>query len=84
MLDAKVGPDGDVMSGGQKQRLVLARALYHSAEVFALDECISGLETDSKHSTLRLIRELSDEGRIVILISHDVVAEEYATGVLSL
>ena len=72
------------MSGGQKQRLVLARALYHGAEVFALDESISGLETDSKHSTLRLIRDLSEEGRIVILISHDVVAEEYATKVLSL
>ena len=83
-LNADVGPDGDVLSGGQKQRLVLARALYHGAEVFALDECISGLETDSKHSTLRLIRKLSDEGRIVILISHDVVAEEYATKVLSL
>ena len=83
-LDADVGPDGDVLSGGQKQRLVLARALYHGAEVFALDESISGLETDSKHSTLRLIRDLSEEGRIVILISHDVVAEEYATKVLSL
>jgi len=83
-LDADVGPDGDVLSGGQKQRLVLARALYHGAAIFALDECISGLEIDSKHSTLKLIRELADEGRIVILISHDVVAEEYATKVLSL
>ena len=83
-LDSDVGPDGDMLSGGQKQRLVLARALYHSAEVFALDESISGLETDSKHSILRLVRKLSGDGRIVVLISHDVVAEEYATKVLTL
>lgn len=83
-LDSDVGLDGDVLSGGQKQRLALARALYHGAEVFALDEAISGLETDSKHSILRLIKGLSEEGHIVILISHDVVAEEYATKVLKL
>ena len=83
-LDSDVGLDGDVLSGGQKQRLALARALYHGAEVFALDEAISGLETESKHSILRLIKGLSDEGHIVILISHDVVAEEYATKVLKL
>ena len=83
-LDSDVGLDGDVLSGGQKQRLALARALYHGAEVFALDEAISGLETESKHSILRLIKGLSEEGHIVILISHDVVAEEYATKVLKL
>lgn len=83
-LDANVGPDGDVLSGGQKQRLVLARALYHGAELFALDEAISGLETDGKHSILRLIRRLSENGHIIILISHDVVADAYATKVLKL
>lgn len=83
-LDANVGPDGDVLSGGQKQRLVLARALYHGAEVFALDEAISGLEMGSKHSILRLIKDLSGKGHLVILISHDEVAEEYATKVLTL
>lgn len=83
-LDSDVGLDGDVLSGGQKQRLALARALYHGAEVFALDEAISGLEADSKLSILRLIKGLSEEGHIVILISHDVVAEEYATKVLKL
>jgi len=78
-LNADIGADGDKLSGGQRQRLVLARAIYHGAEVFALDEVISGLELDSKREILTLLQNLAKKSKLIILISHDTVAEEYAS-----
>ena len=83
-VNANVGPDGDKLSGGQKQRLVLARALYHGAEIFALDEVISGLESASKRQILKLMKKLADSGKIVVMISHDKVVEKFATKILKL
>ncbi|MAS81740.1 MAG: hypothetical protein CMF45_03540 [Legionellales bacterium] len=83
-LNSKVGPDGDKLSGGQKQRLVLARALYHGAEVLALDEIVSGLEVNSKRQVLELLKDLAAANKLVILISHDQIAEEFASKCLSL
>ena len=83
-INSAVGPDGDKLSGGQKQRLVLARALYHGAEVLALDEIVSGLEANSKREVLELLQELAAAKKLVILISHDQVAEEFSSKCLSL
>lgn len=83
-VNANVGPDGDKLSGGQKQRLVLARALYHGAEIFAFDETISGLEPESKLRILKLMKALAESGKIVILISHDMIAEKFATKIFEL
>lgn len=84
LLNSTVGPDGDKLSGGQKQRLVLARALYHGADVLALDEIISGLEMDSKRKVLKLLQELAASSKLVMLISHDPVAKEFASKCVSL
>jgi ABC-type multidrug transport system fused ATPase/permease subunit len=83
-VNGNVGPDGDKLSGGQKQRLILARALYHGAEIFALDEVISGLESASKRQILKLMKKLADSGKIVVMISHDKVVEKFATKILKL
>ena len=83
-LNSTVGPDGDKLSGGQKQRLVLARALFHGADVLALDEIISGLELDSKRKVLNLLKDLAATSKLIILISHDPIAEEYASKLISL
>jgi len=83
-LNSTVGPDGDKLSGGQKQRLVLARALFHGADVLALDEIISGLELDSKRKVLNLLKDLAAASKLIILISHDPIAEEYASKLISL
>jgi len=83
-LSSLVGPDGDKISGGQKQRLVLARALFYGAQVFALDEVVSGLEVDSKREILALLQGLAKTSKLIVLISHDTVAEEFASKVISL
>jgi len=64
--------------------LVLARALFYGAQVFALDEVVSGLEVDSKREILALLQGLAKTSKLIVLISHDTVAEEFASKVISL
>jgi ABC-2 type transport system ATP-binding protein len=63
-----------VLSRGQKQRLSLARALVHSPEVLLLDEPASGLDPAARVALRKLLRDLADGGRTILVSSH-VLAE---------
>ena len=60
------------MSGGQKQRLAIARAFYNNKSVFIFDESTSALDIESEARILNQINELSSEGATVIMISHNL------------
>jgi len=65
------------MSGGQRQAVAIARALRWNAEVIIMDEPTAALGVKETALVLGLVRTLREEGRTVILISHnmaDVVA----------
>lgn len=71
-------------SGGQQQRIFLARALAQGAEVLILDEPVSGVDAPSQHEIFDLLRGLQEEGKTVILTTHDLscVAERFDLAVL--
>ena len=61
------------LSGGMVKRVALARALALEPELLLLDEPTAGLDPDRSASFVRLIRMLSDElGLTVVLVTHDV------------
>jgi ATP-binding cassette, subfamily C, bacterial CydC len=67
--DTLVGEEGTAMSGGQRQRLTLARALLHAPPVLVLDEPTEGL--DPRHADEVLRRLLAYAGdRTVVLVTH--------------
>ena len=68
-LDTLVGPEGHRLSGGQAQRLALARTLYHKRPVLILDDPFSALDKPTEAEIFRELRELAKDS-IVLLISH--------------
>ena len=60
------------LSGGEKQRVMLARALAQETPVLCLDEPGSSLDIGYQHTLCRILKELAGDGKCVIMISHDL------------
>jgi len=60
----------DEMSGGQQQRLMIARALIHEPRVIFLDEPTVGLDPQTRLSLWEILRRLHAEGRTIVMTTH--------------
>jgi len=60
------------LSGGQYQRMLLARALVSGAELLLLDEPTSGVDLQTRREILELLAELNADGLTVLLTTHDL------------
>ena len=70
-LDFQLNEGGSNLSGGQQQRLALVRAFSMRKPVLILDEATSALDVQSRDNVMEMLREFAQEGRIVILVTHD-------------
>lgn len=68
-LDTKLTEEGRNFSGGQRQRLALARALLHNSPYYIFDEATSNIDVESEDLIMQLIYELAKD-KTVIMISH--------------
>ncbi|MCW9699181.1 ABC transporter ATP-binding protein/permease [Avibacterium sp. 20-129] len=68
-LDMPLLSRGSNLSGGQIQRLALARALLHNANLYIFDEATSNIDIESEEIILQLIQKLKDK-KTIIMISH--------------
>ena len=68
-LDTHIGQDGIMISGGQRQRLTIARALLKDAPILILDEATSALDTESERAIQDGLEELK-KGRTTLVIAH--------------
>ena len=84
-LAEKEGAFPAFMSGGQQQRAAIARALCMEPRAMLFDEPTSALDPELVGEVLQVIRALADEGRTMILVTHEMkFAREVASHVIYL
>ena len=60
------------LSGGNQQKVVLAKWLVHGADVFVFDEPTAGIDVEGKADVYGIVGELADQGKAVLFISSDL------------
>jgi manganese/iron transport system ATP-binding protein len=60
------------LSGGQRKRVFLARALAQEGQVILLDEPFTGVDVNTEEQITQLLRELRDEGRVMLVSTHNL------------
>jgi subfamily B ATP-binding cassette protein MsbA len=68
-MDTTVGHNASLLSGGEKQRLAIARAMYKDARILILDEVTSALDSDTERLVQDALRKAM-VGRTTIAIAH--------------
>ena len=83
-LADRVGHVSSELSGGQQQRVAIARALVTNPALILADEPTGNLDSVSGDEVLKIFARLSDEGRTVILITHEDEVATHARRVIRL
>ena len=68
-LDTKLNQQGSNFSGGQRQRLAIARALLHNTPIYVFDEVTSNIDAESENDIMAVIQNMA-KIKTVIIISH--------------
>ena len=72
------------LSGGQQQRVAIARALATNPTLLLADEPTGALDQTTGEQVMGLFRELHDEGRTIIMITHDLKIAQHASRIVSI
>lgn len=72
------------LSGGQKQRVAIARALVNNPTIILADEPTGALDSKTSAQIMQLLVELNQEGKTVILVTHEEEIARYANRVITL
>ena len=82
-FETQVGDRGARLSGGQIQRIGIARALYKGAEVLVFDEATSALDTTTEASVMNALREIAVD-RTIIIVAHRVSTLSYCDMIIEI
>lgn len=72
------------LSGGQQQRVAIARALVNHPEIILADEPTGALDSKTSSEVMALFKQLNDEGRTIVIITHDPAISQQCKRVLTI
>eukprot|EP00696_Hemimastix_kukwesjijk_P012524 gnl/Hemi2/25762_TR8664_c0_g1_i1.p1 gnl/Hemi2/25762_TR8664_c0_g1~~gnl/Hemi2/25762_TR8664_c0_g1_i1.p1 ORF type:complete len:432 (-),score=113.44 gnl/Hemi2/25762_TR8664_c0_g1_i1:62-1357(-) len=83
-MEHRVDHFPSMLSGGEQQRVTIARSLANNPELLLLDEPTGDLDTKNTRIVMKLLLELHREGHTLVMVTHDVSLKNFATRVLYL
>lgn len=81
-LEEKVNRFPKELSGGQQQRVAIARSLINDPYVIFADEPTGALDSETSTQIMEILKKLNEEGKTIIMVTHDGDLVEYATRVI--
>ncbi|MEM4488376.1 MAG: ABC transporter ATP-binding protein [Desulfurococcaceae archaeon] len=72
------------MSGGEQQRVAIARALVNNPDVILADEPTGNLDSANAHLIAKIFKDLRDEGRTVVMVTHNTDLTTYADRIIKM
>lgn len=72
------------LSGGEQQRVAIARALANDPSIILADEPTGNLDKENEKKVFEMLKELSQKGKCVIVVSHSSAIEQYADVILEI
>jgi len=83
-LDGKIHRLPNQISGGEKERVAIARAIVNEPPVLLADEPTGNLDTKTTREVMELLQRLNQEGMTIIMVTHSTECAEYAQRILRL
>jgi ABC-type bacteriocin/lantibiotic exporter with double-glycine peptidase domain len=83
-LDKIITENGKNISGGQQQRIAIARAVYKNADLIILDEPFNELDEASERRILAHFVDMTKQGKIVVLVTHNKKSLSSCSKIISL
>ena len=79
--DTLLGERGVTLSGGQIQRISIARALIKNSKILLLDDCLSAVDTDTEEEILKHLKKIS-ENKTTLIVSHRISSLKHANKII--
>lgn len=72
------------LSGGQKQRVALARAIINEPDIILADEPTGALDSKNADKVLKILKQISNDGKLVIVVTHSNKVKKYSSRVITI
>lgn len=70
------------MSGGEQQRIAIARAIANSPEILFADEPTGNLDNSNALMVMDMLKKLNEQGMTVVMVTHDIALAEYSSKII--